>query len=114
MARANRARRGGRWSIWASWDMRESRRSIPALRTLTLNSRIVRTLMSHPDPSSLAEALADHRAGRTTAAQAAYRAIIATEPRHAGAHHHLGVLLVQTGRLVEGLIHLKAALEVEA
>ena len=69
-----------------------------------------------PQPSrdaALKQALADHRAGRSAAAEQGYRALIDADPRHAGANHHLGVLLVQTGRMEEGLARLKSALDSE-
>ena len=69
-----------------------------------------------PLPSAddaLRRALADHRAGRLAAAEKAYRDLIEADPRHAAANHHLGVLLVQTGRMEEGLRRLKSALEIE-
>ncbi|HET7084290.1 MAG TPA: tetratricopeptide repeat protein [Rhizomicrobium sp.] len=69
--------------------------------------------MSHFPPShgaALGDALANHRAGRLAAAEAAYRSLLQAEPNHAGANHHLGVLLIQTGRVNEGLAHLKSAL----
>jgi Flp pilus assembly protein TadD len=64
-----------------------------------------------PYDATLQTALADHRAGRLVAAERSYRALIGTEPNHAGANHHLGVLLVQTGRVEEGLTLLKSALD---
>lgn len=67
---------------------------------------------SSPRDAALQEALTDHRAGRLAAAEKAYRALIETEPGHAGANHHLGVLLVQTGRVDDGLIHLRSALNI--
>ena len=72
--------------------------------------------MSHTVPPSardaaLQEALSDHRAGRLAAAEKAYRALIDAQPRHAVASHGLGVLLVQTGRLDDGLAYLNSALE---
>ncbi|HXB52991.1 MAG TPA: tetratricopeptide repeat protein, partial [Rhizomicrobium sp.] len=70
--------------------------------------------MSTPERTSdtaLETALADHRAGRLAAAEDAYRTVIAARPGDAGGNHHLGVLLVQTGRTDEGLSHLKSALE---
>jgi tetratricopeptide (TPR) repeat protein len=75
--------------------------------------------MSHSVPQSfgdaaLDQALADHRAGRLASAEAAYRIVIAAQPRHAGANHHLGVLLVQTGRVDDGIRHLRSALEVNS
>jgi Flp pilus assembly protein TadD len=57
------------------------------------------------------EAVAGHRAGRLAEAEAAYRSLIQLQPRHAGVNHHLGVLLVQTGRVDEGLGHLRSALD---
>ncbi|HUE62879.1 MAG TPA: tetratricopeptide repeat protein [Rhizomicrobium sp.] len=72
--------------------------------------------MSHSAPRSfqdaaLDQALADHRAGRIAAAEVAYRAMIAAQPGHPGANHHLGVLLVQTGRADVGIGHLRSAME---
>jgi tetratricopeptide (TPR) repeat protein len=64
-----------------------------------------------PRDTALAAALADHRAGRIAAAEKAYRALIGADPRHAAANHHLGVLLVQSGRVDDGINHLKLALE---
>jgi len=43
----------------------------------------------------LQQALALHQAGRLDEAQAAYRQVLATDPRHADAWHYLGVLLAQ-------------------
>src|SRR5579863_1124873 len=64
--------------------------------------------------ATLDQALADHRAGRIGAAETAYRAMIAAQPGHAGANHHLGVLLVQTGRVDDGIRHLRSALEADS
>lgn len=61
--------------------------------------------------AAIRAALAEHRAGRLAAAEDAYRALIAACPGDAQMNHHLGVLLVQTGRAEEGLSHLKSALE---
>ena len=44
----------------------------------------------------------------------AYRGLIEADPRHAGANHHLGVLLVQAGRMDEGLARLRSALDINA
>lgn len=71
------------------------------------------TRSANSQEESLREALADHRAGRLAAAEKAYRVLIEAKPHHAGAHHHLGVLLVQTGRVNDGLAHLKLALEAD-
>lgn len=65
----------------------------------------------HTRDALLGAALADHRAGRLAAAEDAYREVIAALPGDAGVNHHLGVLLVQTGRADEGLSYLKSALE---
>jgi Flp pilus assembly protein TadD len=61
--------------------------------------------------NALGNALADHRAGRLAQAETAYRILIQAHPHHAGVRHHLGVLLVQTGRVDDGLNHLRSALE---
>jgi Flp pilus assembly protein TadD len=67
-----------------------------------------------PRESALQQALAAHRAGRLAEAEQAYCSLIAAEPDRAGARHHLGVLLIQTGRTEEGLTHLRSALELDA
>src|SRR4051812_20576355 len=59
---------------------------------------------------ALREALARHRAGGIAAAENGYRAVLEADPGHAAANHHLGVLLVQTGRMDEGLARLRLAL----
>ena len=59
----------------------------------------------------LRHAIANHKAGKLVAAETAYRAVIAAEPGHAEANHNLGVLMMQSGRLAEGLPHLERALE---
>src|ERR1700750_1808539 len=63
--------------------------------------------------AALEAALAEHRAGLLAAAEDAYRALLAACPGDARMNHHLGVLLVQTGRAEEGLSHLKSALEAD-
>src|SRR5579859_3941164 len=70
--------------------------------------------MSETAHPPLLDALADHRAGRLTAAEDAYRVLIAARPGDSAVNHHLGVLLVQTGRVEEGLSHLKSALQVNS
>jgi len=73
--------------------------------------------MSQPPPSvdtALAQALADHRAGRADAAEKSYHALLEANPRHAGVHHHLGVQMVKTGRLAEGFARLQSAVELDA
>ncbi len=70
--------------------------------------------MSQTAPSehdlTLQQALARHRAGGLAAAEDAYRGVLEADPRHAAANHHLGVLLVQTGRMEEGVGRLRLAL----
>lgn len=58
----------------------------------------------------LRQAIASHRAGQLDAAEKAYADLVAAEPTHAEARHNLGVLMMQRGRIAEGLEHLKAAL----
>ena len=65
------------------------------------------------DPAAdalLLEAVACHRDGRRTEAEALYRALLAARPNHAAAHHNLGVLLIRSGQAEQGLPHLTAAL----
>lgn len=68
------------------------------------------------DPSLkalLEEAVCDHRAGEFAAAERAYYSVLDKHPGHAEANHHVGVLLVQTGRIEEGISHLKLALDAQ-
>ncbi|MBL8838343.1 MAG: tetratricopeptide repeat protein [Alphaproteobacteria bacterium] len=59
-----------------------------------------------------AEAVAHHQAGRLAEAERLYRAILAADPRHAFALHHLGVIAHQAGhhdaarRLIEDALAL--------
>jgi Flp pilus assembly protein TadD len=82
---------------------------------LAANSPIVAGMSTlERTPNTMLEAaLADHRAGRLAAAEDAYRAARAVYPDDAQVNHHLGVLLVQTGRAGEGLSYLKSALEAD-
>lgn len=61
----------------------------------------------------LAQALADHQAGRLDAARAGYTAILARGP-NAIAEHYLGVLDMQAGRPAEGERRIRAALALRA
>jgi predicted O-linked N-acetylglucosamine transferase (SPINDLY family) len=54
-------------------------------------------------------ALSCHEAGRLTDAEALYRSILEFQPRHARANHHLGLLLMQTGKLDTALDYLTNA-----
>ena len=47
---------------------------------------------------TFALALQHHQAGRLPEAERLYRLILAHDPRHAGAIHHLGVMAHQVGR----------------
>ena len=60
--------------------------------------------------AALQQAIAGHRAGQLAVAEKAYRIVIHTQPDHAEANHNLGVLLIQSGRIEEGLAHLRCAL----
>ena len=57
------------------------------------------------------QAIACHKAGQLAAAEDAYRAVIEADPGHAGANHNLGVILVQTRRVEDGLAHLARAVK---
>jgi len=59
--------------------------------------------MSAEPENALHHALQLHQAGRTTRAEAAYRAILAGEPGNADALHLLAVLCLQANRASEGL-----------
>lgn len=62
-------------------------------------------------PEALAAAVARHRAGDLDGAEAAYRAILDTEPGHAGSLHLLGVLDHQQGRHEEAVARIGRAIE---
>ena len=64
-------------------------------------------------PQTLQQARAYHRAGRLPEAEALYRAVLQTQPAHAEANHHLGLLLAQVGQVVAALPYLKAALDAD-
>ena len=51
-----------------------------------------------PSSALLARALADHRAGRLTAAEAGYRQVLASQPTDLVARHHLGLVLFAGGQ----------------
>jgi len=54
-----------------------------------------------------------HHAGRADAADAVYRAVLATEPGHLGARCGLALLALQAGRPAEALPALAEALQLE-
>ncbi|MBN1141287.1 MAG: tetratricopeptide repeat protein [Deltaproteobacteria bacterium] len=59
----------------------------------------------------LQQAEAHYLSGDAQAAEELYRGILEAMPNHPDAHHNLGVLLVLSQRLEEGLSHLLAALK---
>src|SRR3954453_6844215 len=54
-------------------------------------------------------ALGHHRAGRLQQAEDLYRQVLADDKRHCQATHHLGLLVIETGRVKEGLELMKRA-----
>lgn len=60
------------------------------------------------------EANAAHLDGRHADAEAAYRQALAIDPNAFAAHHGLGVLLLQLGRVDEGQSELEAAAAIDA
>jgi len=62
--------------------------------------------------SRLAQAFEAHRSGDLSAAERAYRAVLALDPRQAQAMHLLGVLLFQLGEAAEGRRLVEAALKI--
>ena len=54
--------------------------------------------------------LASQRSGNLEAAERAYREILRNSPEHIDALHLLGIILMQTGRAVEAVIHLRRAI----
>ena len=59
------------------------------------------------------QAVQHQASGRLQEAEQLYRAVLASDPRHAEANHNLGVLLLELNRMQDALRHLKAALEIE-
>lgn len=59
---------------------------------------------------TLQRALAHQAAGRLADAAQLYQTILATEPEHPQANHHLGLLAMQTGQVQAALPHFRAAL----
>ncbi|HTI82644.1 MAG TPA: tetratricopeptide repeat protein [Acetobacteraceae bacterium] len=57
-------------------------------------------------------AIAHHRAGRHSAAEALYHGVIAAEPGNGQALYLHGLLLLETGRAGEAVTHLRRAVEV--
>ncbi len=63
-----------------------------------------------PIRDQLAQALADHRAGRSAVAEAGYRKIIGSQPDHADALNLLGVLRLQIGDADEAAALMEQAI----
>lgn len=74
------------------------------IRSTLRNPRLVAT-------DALLTAIAHQRAGRHSAAEALYRAIIAAEPGNGQALYLYGLLLLETGRAGEAVPRLRAAAE---
>jgi tetratricopeptide (TPR) repeat protein len=70
------------------------------------------TALPAPDPYAglLARAAAELQAGRLQAAESLYREVLAAAPDHATATHFLGVCLVRTRRVEEGLAALERSM----
>jgi tetratricopeptide (TPR) repeat protein len=61
--------------------------------------------------NALAEAMRHHGAGRLREAEALYRQVLAVEPTHAIALHHLGIVAHQTGRQEMGIELLRQTIK---
>lgn len=67
-----------------------------------------------PDiPALMQAAFAAHRAGQLAEAERAYRAVLAAQPQHADALHHLGLVRHQGGQSEEGLALIGAAIALD-
>jgi predicted Zn-dependent protease len=66
-----------------------------------------------PISEAMTLALEHHQAGRLDVAEAVYRAVLDSEPGHAGARHGLALLALQAGRPAEALPALAEAIERE-
>lgn len=70
-----------------------------------------RKLQSKPFEDALfAQAFAYHRAGQMREAEAGYRQVLATNPKHPGALGYLGILAHQSGHSADGIDLLKKAI----
>ncbi len=63
-----------------------------------------------PVPQAFELARQHHRSGRLVEAEAIFRQILATQPRHAGALYRLGVIAHQMGRLDEAIASYRQAI----
>jgi len=62
---------------------------------------------------ALAKAIEAHRAGKLQDAEALYRTILQTQPRHPDANHNLGVIAVSLDKVSIALPFFKIALEAD-
>jgi predicted TPR repeat methyltransferase len=62
---------------------------------------------------AFAQGVAYHEAGHLPAAEELFRSILEEQPGHFGALHRLGLLTLQTGRLMEAVDYLNAAVRLE-
>ncbi len=67
--------------------------------------------MSEPSAALLRQAVRRHQAGELQQAMAAYRRLLAADPRNPDALHMLGVALAQMGAFAEAVPFMRAALE---
>ena len=86
------------------------------MEELTINHSIQPpTHRQTPMELTVAEALQQgikaHKAGQFQEAEQLYRAILTTQPQHTDAHHNLGVLAVQFGKLTEAVPFFEEALK---
>ncbi|MDG4596998.1 MAG: tetratricopeptide repeat protein [Candidatus Contendobacter sp.] len=69
---------------------------------------------THIDPENLLRhAIIHHQAGQLPDAERLYRLVLTHQPEQPDAHHNLGVLAMQSGRVEGGLPHLKKALDID-
>jgi predicted O-linked N-acetylglucosamine transferase (SPINDLY family) len=64
-------------------------------------------------PTSFQQAVALHQAGRLAPAEAAYRAVLASDPAHADALNMLGAVLFQTNRPADALDYIRRAVALD-
>jgi protein O-GlcNAc transferase len=64
--------------------------------------------------SSIQVALNHHQSGRLDVAEAAYRAILSTNPQEVNANHYLGMLLHSQGRSSEGITYVLKSVEAQS
>ncbi|MEA1653185.1 tetratricopeptide repeat protein [Nitrospirillum sp. BR 11164] len=83
---------------------------VPAMRAALLRLRAEAAPTPPMDMGATVEAgMAAHRAGDLAGAEAAYRAVLARAPGDVDALHLLGVVMVQDGRVDEGVALLRRA-----